>query len=207
MLARSGQSHVRYSMYVWLQMAETPLHHYLALEGITKARRDSRRVQRSTVDQRLPSPRPVGRHEPDAEGFDLYTALRVEAKRGPELFSRHTQEQLRDFTRQPGPRGLNPHLYLAVPRPWRSVARKAVKRAGGNPKRATVIPVLMPPQLQGGRPPGRPDYSSRLAEQHASRRLTDAPLAPRRARRPRTRRAPLRVPTRRALRRLRSSSR
>ncbi|MGH2946710.1 MAG: hypothetical protein ACRDPC_10715 [Solirubrobacteraceae bacterium] len=90
----------------------------------------------------LPDPAKVGRHEPDALGLDRLGWVAGEVKRGPELFDRHTQEQLYDFTRLVERRGRPVRLLLVVPGPYRVAARQAVREAGGRVDRVTIVSPL-----------------------------------------------------------------
>src|SRR5207248_278843 len=79
----------------------------------------------------LPNPPAVGEHEPDVLGWDAYGPVVGEVKLGPELYSRHTQEQFCDFTRATDADGRLVRLVLWVPGRWRVAAHHAVFKAGG----------------------------------------------------------------------------
>lgn len=118
---------------------ETARHRHLAGLGIKRATLDGAAITHAAGQPGYPRPRRVGRHIPDARGYTLTRDVRVEAKLGPELFNRHTQEQLRDFTRVRAADGRVPRLYLAVPAGRRDEAVRTVWEAGGVLARVTIV--------------------------------------------------------------------
>src|SRR5256885_126187 len=113
-------------------MAETDLHRslahnlhgYLHYEGVT--------ITHSVATPSLPDPVRIGRHEPDVIGYRGNCLCIGEAKRGPELFDLHTQEQLFDFSRYPVTGFARSTFFLYVPREYGEDAETAVIVAGGD---------------------------------------------------------------------------
>jgi hypothetical protein len=88
----------------------------------------------------LPDPVAIGTHEPDAIGKKDAVLWIGEAKVGTDLYTEHSQEQLREFSRrQMSDTGRPCPFILCVPKGWTQRARQAVVAAGGNTQNLTVI--------------------------------------------------------------------
>jgi hypothetical protein len=120
-------------------MAETPLHQNLTRTLRARMRGYGIGLTRAAGVVFLPDPYRVGHHAPDVIGWRRGGRYVGEAKRGPELFNEHTQEQLRDFSRSFTSQGRRSHFILCVPRAYRDEAREAIIAAGGNIKNVTIV--------------------------------------------------------------------
>jgi hypothetical protein len=107
-------------------MAETDLHRRLASALHGYMRRAGVTVTHSVATLSLPDPVRIVRHEPDVLGYGGDCVCIGEAKRGPELFDRHTQEQLYDFSRRHVTGWGRSTFFLYVPRAYRERARAAI---------------------------------------------------------------------------------
>jgi hypothetical protein len=126
-------------------MAETDLHRRLASALHGYMRRAGVTVTHSVATLSLPDPVRIVRHEPDVLGYGADCVCIGEAKRGPELFDRHTQEQLYDFSRRHVTGWGRSTLFLYVPRAYRERARAAVIAAGGDISNTRII---VPPAVR-----------------------------------------------------------
>jgi hypothetical protein len=129
-------------------MAETPLHQNLTRTLRARMRGWDIRITHAAGVVFLPDPYRVGRHAPDVIGWRRGWRYVGEAKRGPELFDEHTQEQLRDFSRSFTPQGRRSHFILCVPSAYREAAREAIVAARGNIKNVTIV---SPARVRGRR--------------------------------------------------------
>jgi hypothetical protein len=128
----------------------------------------------------LPDPYAIGDHEPDLIAYRGIERLVGEAKRGPDLLTAHTLEQLRDFTTVPGPFGLPSRLILGVPPGYELMAAIALARSGGDPSRAEIV--TLRPRLVRRRRARRPRRAPRAVRRSTglSALLTQRPQASRR---------------------------
>ena len=122
-------------------MAETPEHRRLVRALVGYMQRQGVRVTHAVGDTELPDPPCVGRHEPDVYGTKNGVPWIGEAKTGDgDLLTRHTLEQLRDFSHRVKKNSSTPCPFvLCVPKPVVADARAALRRARADLSRTVVI--------------------------------------------------------------------
>lgn len=145
----------------------TSRRHQRQLVDALKGLLEPEAVSEDTSNPRLPEPRKVGRHKPDARALLPGLDLRFDSKLGPEVGSRHSKEQFYDFTKVPGQGGRTPVFVLATPPRYQPRALRALIEAKGDPNRVVLFP----------RRPQRPSLSSIRAARRLTGRVPSPPPA------------------------------
>ena len=127
-------------------MPQSPLHRNLVSALVEHIARNHAEVSHGAGIGTLPDPPKIGRHEPDVLARGVGDKLVIgEAKIGDDLDAETSQEQFSDFTTHvDDSSGEAAVMVLAVPKGWRGEAEKAIRAAGGNLERATVVEVGLP---------------------------------------------------------------
>jgi hypothetical protein len=127
-------------------MADETTHRFLVYGLVETIARNHGEVTHAVGVGVLSDPPRIGRHEPDAIARDAMSGrlLIGEAKRGDELFTEHSQEQLADFSTHIEESGEHASFVLAVPQGWRIEAERAITEAGGDLEWTNVLEVDFP---------------------------------------------------------------
>jgi len=121
-------------------MAETPLHHRLVRVLVARMQAAGVRVTHAAGIDGFPDPPAVGRHEPDVIGTKDGLRWFGEAKTGDgDLWTAHSLQQFRDFSRRHHRSGRRCPFIVCVPRNAMAEAQEALREAGARMENTRVI--------------------------------------------------------------------